>query len=95
MTDLKMSTKTVHDVEGWDFETFVASHGGTSYSFQADQEVGDDATVEFHVDGSVTWQDGVDTTLAGGYDAFVTGDLLNHFAAQGLIPTGTYLIHTR
>lgn len=95
MADLKLNTKTVHDVEGWDFEEFVAAHGGKQYSFQADQEIGDDATVEFHVTGEVDNQEGVDKTLAGEHDWYVTGDLLNHFAAEGLIPTGDYMIHTR
>lgn len=97
MTDLKMTTKTVHDVEDWDFEQLVAAHGGNGFSFAADQEVGDDATVEFNVTGELDdyEQESVTKTLSGGYDYFVTQSLLDHFAAEGVIPTGTYLIHTR
>lgn len=91
---LAMNTVTVYEVDAYKFEEFVAEHGGESFSFQADEECADDTDHKYEIDGEVDeWdQEKVDNTLSGGYDSYVTRSLLNYFAKQGLIPTGSYLI---
>ncbi len=94
MTDLKMRTKTMHTVSASDLEDFIQDRFGIEFSFQADQEAGNDTDHEFMVDGQVDeyCQANVDKILAGGYDCYVTRDFLNYMARAGMIPTGDYLI---
>lgn len=94
MSDLKMKTVTVYEVDAYDFEQFVNDQGCMRFSFQADQECADDTDHKFTVDGELHEldQSDVEAVLDGGYDSFMAGHLLNHFANVGLIPKGDYLI---
>lgn len=91
---MRIETKTVHEVDAFEFERFVRATYGIEFSFQADQECGNDTQHTFNVAGEVDeWeQDEIDQLLNGGYPTYVTGALLNYMARSSLIPLGVYLI---
>jgi hypothetical protein len=91
---MKINTVVVHKVDSSDLNQFVCETYAIDYDFRADQESGNDSAHTFSVDGVVDeWEkDRVDELLNGGYPSFVSGALLNHMAAEGLIPTGDYVV---
>lgn len=77
-----------------DLEDAVKEVLGQQFEFEADQEITYEFTQEFTVTGELSeWQQEVlDRFLETGAARFVTGALLNHLAAEGVIPKGNYLI---
>lgn len=91
---LNIKTKTVHTIYGHNLDAFIQETYGVGYSTAAANEAADDQTFEFSVVGEVDeWeQQDVDSILAGGWENFSTGAMLNYMAKSGLIPTGDYLV---
>jgi len=97
---MRFTKQTTHRIHSRDLEEFVESQfPGTGFNFNRDQEWGDGHSVygafTFDVnDGIYDPHDPeiVEEFKVSGFGVQLTGILLNHFARQGLIPTGNYIV---
>lgn len=95
---LKMTTESVHKVEWHVLEDFIIEvYGVTGYSFQADQEAGNDTVHEFSVSDNPLDEYSLDRLTEWiGKNAgmsFMTDVILNDMCYLGFIPAGTYLVN--
>ncbi len=103
---LKMNEVHFFDVDYSDFERkvnefFPALTGDGKYdfgfSYQADQELGDDVAKTFTVRATEPdeWAMGsIEGLKAGRLSTFITSDILNYWCWMGFIPEGDYIMET-
>ncbi len=93
---MKIYTRTTHYVEYRDLEKFINQEFGKVFEIVVMEEVGNDVSLTFEIDGKITdyeqsdfdaWIDGNDNALM-----FQTRVILNKFASVGLIPKGSYVV---
>lgn len=95
---LKTVTKTIHEVDSYDLEQFVAEITGvTDYSFVATEECGNDSIHDFTVKSDPAIyemnEEDVDKWLASDGRTWITNnDILNWLCVKGHIEAGTYLV---
>ena len=99
--ELKMSSKTFHEVDYGDFERFVAKvygFGSGAYSFVADMEMGNDSNKSFTVDPTDFHDEWDIRSLnkfidsKGRHYSYITYILLQELHFAGYIPAGNYII---
>lgn len=94
MAFLPMRTKTIHTVQDSDLDRFISQVYGVEFNFVADNEVGNDSSVSFAVDGVLDdyERDEVAKFARGEVVSYISRTLLNDACARGLIPAGDYLV---
>lgn len=89
--------KTIFSVDYNAFEAFIQEvYGVEDYSFVADQEMSNDLTKTFRVDGSELdkWdKKDIERFIAGAGGGFMARVLLQDLCAKGIIEAGTYSIN--
>lgn len=92
---MKITTKTIHEVDVFDFDLFVEQTYGFNPETVTSEEASNDSTLSFDgIDGKLDeWgTDKVENFLKGEFVSFATRSLLNKLCQEGKIPAGDYLI---
>lgn len=89
---LKMKRRVIYHVDYSDFNRFVNDTYGGDYNFVADMESSNDTSHEFNVNGIIYDDDVSEDIKSGKYEGWCADTILNTMAADGLIPTGEYII---
>jgi putative NADH-flavin reductase len=94
VTELKMKTKVIHEVDVFDLEAFVKEVYGINVEIVAMQEASNDSSLSFSVESAIEdyFLDTLDEIMSTGYSCFGTGTLLNKLCLDGHIPAGEYLV---
>jgi hypothetical protein len=89
---MKVEKIVVLKVEYDEVEKVIQEHYGfDEYSISSAEEVGNDVSLEFTVNGEV--DDYAAKAIAERKDQYHTRDYMNDLARQGIIEKGTYIIN--
>ena len=94
MTELKMQTKVIHEVDVFNLEQFITHRYGITYEIVAAEEAGNGDNLHFTVDGKIEDYEMSDMRkiISGTWIPFRTGLLLNLMCFNEEIPAGEYYI---
>ncbi len=88
---MKTETITVIKVDYSEVERVINEHYGfDSYSIASAEEVGNDVSLEWDIDGKVGEYGA--KQIANRVESYYTNTYMNDLARQGIIEKGTYLI---
>lgn len=88
---MKTETVTLIKVDYGEVERVINKHYGfDSYSLASAEEVGNDVSLEWDIDGEV--DDYNAKQIANRVESYYTRAYMNDLARQGIIEKGTYLI---
>lgn len=91
---MKITTKTTHHVDYTELEATIKKLYGVTYEIAAAEESGNDASLEFFVDGVIEDYDLDDMRklISGEWIPFGTGLWLNIMCFNQEIPSGDYIV---
>jgi hypothetical protein len=91
---LKRRTELTHYVDYSDLETYIEECYGQKVEIAAMEEVGNDTTLSFNIDGEgYSWDtEKFEAFMRGEFVPFGTRVILRQLYIDGLIPSGCYVV---